>query len=78
MWGEAGLSRCFPGKRKIKTLPEAVQTIPLFYQGAPGRAVPILFKISVALLPLTGAVVMAEAAFQGLEASSMQFAALIG
>ena len=40
----------------------------------PGRGVPVLFKVGMALRPRSKAVVMAEAAFKRLKTGPMQFA----
>jgi len=50
---------------------------PSYYQPLPGLAVPILFKRGVAFWAQTLAAVMAEAAFQRLQARSEQLAQVI-
>lgn len=62
---------------KVEALPKAGQLAPLNHQRNPIGGMLVSFEVGVALGTLSGAVVVAESAFQGLQACAEQLAQVI-
>jgi hypothetical protein len=61
-------------RKLLERLPQPVPPGPVLDQGLTGRGAPVFFERGVAERPLTGAVMMAEAAFQRLQTAAKQLA----